>query len=50
MVTKSHDFFSDDEYLYITNGEMYSEEGYRFEEGWEMRKGGYWEEGWHIFK
>jgi hypothetical protein len=46
----THEYFSDDEYLYITDEKMYSEEGYRFEEGWEMRKGGYWEEGWRIFR
>lgn len=44
----SHRWFSNDEYLYMENSKMFSEEGYRFEEGWEMRKGDSWEEDWDV--
>ena len=48
----SHCYFDKEEYIYINKrGEMYSEEGYRFEDGWEDRESiKSFEIGWSIWK
>lgn len=51
-----HMWFEKNEFLFIRDGIMYTEEGYvfgladdlPFGDGWEMRKGGYWEDGWSV--
>ena len=56
-----HEYFSPDEYIYSKeNGEVYTEEGYLFEDwysseftghnGIRMRKGDGWETGWSLYK
>lgn len=45
----SHVYFSDEEYLYIKDGDMYSEEGYNFEEGWRIRTEKCFNKGWRIY-
>lgn len=55
----SHRYFSENEYIYSkTNGKVYDENGYLFEDwhsdsvtghiGIRMRYGGYWDDGWYI--
>jgi len=44
----SHNLFSSNEFLYMQLGKMYSEEGYRFEKGWDMRTEDYWQNGWYV--
>lgn len=57
----THEYFSPDEYIYSKeNGEVYTEEGYLFEDwysneftghnGIRMRKGDDWETGWSLYK
>lgn len=56
-----HEYFSPDEYIYSKeNGDVYTEEGYLFEDwynskftghnGIRMRKGDGWETGWSLYK
>jgi len=45
----THEWFSFDEYVYIKDDKMYTEDGYRFEDGWEDRKTDDWQTGWRIF-
>jgi hypothetical protein len=47
--TVSHRYFGDDEFIFINDdGMMITEEGYRFEEGWKIRTGDIWQNGWSI--
>jgi transcription initiation factor TFIIIB Brf1 subunit/transcription initiation factor TFIIB len=43
-----HKYFDDHEYLCMKCGVILSEEGYNFEEGWKIRKGGFWETDWFV--
>jgi hypothetical protein len=46
----SHKYFDDSEYIHIVSGKMLTEDGCRFEQGWEDRKEDYWLSGWRIFR
>ena len=45
----THSLFGAEEFLYMTDGNMYEEAGYRFEAGWEMRTEDYWLTGWRVY-
>lgn len=55
----THFLFSENEFIYsVESGEVYDENGYLFEDwnwdcnrdGIRMRQGGYWEDGWSLWK
>ncbi len=46
----SHMYFSADEYIHIVDGQMYAEDGCRFEEGWAIRTESVWQDGWRIIE
>lgn len=47
----THIHFGEEEYLYIDEkGRMFSEDGYRFEQGWKDKSGEIWEKNWGIYK
>lgn len=54
----THDYFSPEEYLYMKNGKIYTEEDYLFEDfeplshnnGMRLRDGENWATGWSIWK
>ena len=49
----SHKYFSSDEYCYMKDGDIYTEEGYNMggihHEFWVSRTGGFWENDWSIY-
>lgn len=57
-VKVTHDYFSPEEYLYMKDGKIYTEEGYLFEDfdplsannGMRLRDGENWATGWSIWK
>ena len=50
----THDYFSPEEYCYMKDGCIYTEEGYNVggpkSEFWSIRSGNDWEEGWHLYQ
>lgn len=45
----SHRYFSDDEYILMKNGEMFTEDGYYFEDEFKRRTEKIWQTGWRIY-
>lgn len=46
----THNFFLDNEYLYMEEGKVYTEDGYKVtQEFWALRQDPAWETGWHIY-
>lgn len=45
----THDYFDKGEYIVMENGNIVTEEGYAFEDGFDDRIGGIWDEDWSIY-
>ena len=45
----THDYFTSDEYIYLKDGKIVSEDGVTHDFFWLDRKGSNWETGWRIF-
>lgn len=45
----THRYFDKNEYAYIKFGEVFTEDGVRHADFWELREGDGWKDGWEIF-